>query len=110
MFLYLALGHCAQGLNNGQLDLQTRCLVNERHHLLHHLRCGLLELGMFLGEEQHLIVQKIPVARVLADSDNRNQKSRSSRQIGCLDARGSLVKSMDDDGVLSYLSRLFFQT
>lgn len=65
---------------------------------------------MFLGEEQHLIIQKIPVARVLADGDNGNQKSRSGRQIGCLDARGLLVKSIDDDGGLSYLSRLFFQT
>lgn len=67
---YLALGDCPQSLNNRQLDIQIRSVIQELHHRLHHPRRGLLELGMFLGEEEHLVVEEVPVAGFLGDGDD----------------------------------------
>ena len=48
-FTDLALSHSPQCVDDGQLDIQVRCLIQESHHRLDHLRYGLLELAMLLG-------------------------------------------------------------
>lgn len=44
----LALGDCPQCLDDAELCLQGRCIVEETHHNLNHLGDGLLKLAVFL--------------------------------------------------------------
>lgn len=39
---------------------------------------------MFLGKEEHLVVEKGPVAGLLADGDNGDQKTGCGSEIGGL--------------------------
>lgn len=39
---------------------------------------------MFLGEEEHLVVEEGPVASILADGNDGNQKTGCSGEIGSL--------------------------
>ena len=71
----LALGHGAQGLDDGQLGLEGRCLVEEAHDGLDHLGDGLLELAMLLGENQGLVAEEAPVAGISADGDDADEDS-----------------------------------
>jgi hypothetical protein len=45
---YLALSYCAQSLNDRQLGLEVRCVVQKAHDRLDHLGGGLFELSMLL--------------------------------------------------------------
>lgn len=81
---YLSFSDCPQCLNNRQLDIHVRRLIQELHYRLHHPRCGLLELGMFLGEKEHLVIEEVPVAGIFADCDNSNQETRCCGKIGGL--------------------------
>ena len=71
----LALGHGAQGLDDGQLGLQAGCLVEKAHDGLDHLGDGLFELAMFLGEHQGLVAEEAPVAGIPADGDDADEDS-----------------------------------
>lgn len=46
---------------------------------------------MFLREDEHLIVEKAPVAGVLADGDDGNQEARGSGEIRGLSYRTVVV-------------------
>lgn len=39
---------------------------------------------MFLGEKEHLIIEKVPVAGIFADGNNGNQETRCGGQIRSL--------------------------
>jgi hypothetical protein len=67
---YLAFGHGSQRLDHRQFHIYARRLIQELHHRLDHPRCGLFELSMFLGEQEHLVIEEIPVARVFGDCDD----------------------------------------
>ena len=67
---YLPLCDRPQRLNNAHLRLQTRRIINEPHHHLHHLRDRLLELPMLLAQQLNLLIQQTPVATVLAYRDD----------------------------------------
>lgn len=82
--IHLSFGHCPQCLDDRELDIHIGSIVQELHHLLHHPRRGLLELGMFLGEEEHLVVEEGPVTSVLADGNDGNQKTGCSGEIRSL--------------------------
>lgn len=62
---HLPLSDGPQRLDDGELRLEIRRAIQETHHRLHHLGCGLLQLTMFLREQQHLLVEKTPVAGIL---------------------------------------------
>ena len=47
--------------------------MQESHDDLHHLGDGLLELSMLLAQQLHLLIQQIPVARILSYRDNRDE-------------------------------------
>jgi hypothetical protein len=50
---------------------------------------------MFLREDQDLVIEKAPVAGVLADGDDGNQEARSSGEIGSLSHKAAVV-SLDE--------------
>jgi len=81
---YLALGDCPQSLDNRELDIRIGSIIQEAHHRLHHPRCGLLELGMFLGEEEHLVIEEVPIAGVFSDGDDGDQEARCRGEVGSL--------------------------
>ena len=45
---------------------------------------------MFLGEEEHLVVEEIPVAGVLGDGDDGDQEARCRGKVGGLVQRVSV--------------------
>lgn len=49
---------------------------------------------MFLREDEHLVIEKAPVAGVLADSDDGDQEARSSGEIRSL-FHNTAVVSLD---------------
>ncbi len=77
----LAVCDRAQSLNHRQLRLDIGRVVQEAHNDLHHLRDGLSELSMLLRELYNLLVQKGPVAGILAYRDYGDQKLRCRGQI-----------------------------
>ena len=80
----LPFRHCPQGLDDGQLHIQVGRLLQESHHHLDHPRNRLLQLGMFLGEEEDLFVEETPVAGVLAQCDDGDKQAGGGRQIRSL--------------------------
>ena len=69
----LAFGHGAQRLDDGELSLQVRGVVEELHDGLDHAGHGLLELAMLLGEHEHLVVEQAPFSGLLADGAYRDE-------------------------------------
>jgi hypothetical protein len=68
---------------------------------------------MFLREDEHLVVEKAPVAGVLADGDDGNQEARSSGEVRSLSYSIVMVSlrwigEWSDDGT-AYLSGLLLQ-
>jgi hypothetical protein len=78
---YLALGHCPQRLDDGQLCLEVWCVVQEAHNGLNHLSGGLFKLSMLLREQQDLLIHKIPVIRLLSYCDDGDDDTRGGREI-----------------------------
>lgn len=68
----LSLRDGSQGLDDRELGIHVRCLVQELHDRLHHPRNSLLELAMFLGKKKNLVVEEVPVTGIFADRDNCN--------------------------------------
>ena len=62
----LSLCDSPQCVNDGQLRLQTRRLIQNAHHKLNHLRYRLFQLRMLLGEDLNMLVHKVPIAGILA--------------------------------------------
>ncbi len=70
---HLSFCNRPQGFNSGQFDVNIGHIVEEAHNHLYHLCDGLLELAMFLRQQQHLLVQQTPITRFLAYCDDSNQ-------------------------------------
>lgn len=77
----LSLCDSPQCVNDGQLRLQTRRLIEEAHHKLYHLRYGLLQLRMLLGQNLNVLVHKVPIARILAQCDDSLKQARCRGQV-----------------------------
>ena len=80
----LALGHDAQRLDDGQLRLQVWGLAEEAHDGLHHAGDGLLELAVFLGQDEGLVAEELPVAGIFAECDDGDEDSGGGCEVGRL--------------------------
>lgn len=108
---YLALGDCAQGLDDLDLSVDIRDITEEVDDGLDHLLYSLLELAMFLGQHGDLVAENIPIAGGLAESNDSNEESGSGCKIGGLQITIS-VRALDKGMVSSgttYLTRLLFE-
>ena len=81
---HLSLSDCPQSFNHRQFDVHIGSLIQKSHHRLHHPRCSLFELGMFLGKEENLVIEQVPITSVLADGYDGNQEARGSSEIRSL--------------------------
>ena len=84
----LALCHLQEGVNQGQLDLQVGRLLDVRHGLLDHLRDGLLELTPLLREQHNLLIQRLPILSLKAQSHCLHQHPRGGCKIRSLCEKG----------------------
>lgn len=83
----LALGDCAQGLDDLNLPVNARDVAQEVNDGLDHVLNSLFELAMLLGEDRDLVAEHIPVAGVFAEGDDGNEEAGGRRKIGGLQAR-----------------------
>jgi hypothetical protein len=81
---YLAFSDRSESLDYRELDVEVWRIIQKLHHLLHHPRRRLLKLSMFLGEDEHLVVEKAPVTGVLANGDDGNQEAGGRSEIRSL--------------------------